>query len=78
MIAAQRRALILNYLRTHGSGSIVDIAVALSTSQSSARRDLDYLAALGSITRSRGGAIIGTNPLTTFEPPRRIGAMALT
>lgn len=77
MITAQRRALILDYLRTHGSGSIVDIAEALGTSQSSVRRDLDHLAALGSITRSRGGAIIGTNPLTTFEPPRRIGASTL-
>ena len=77
MITAQRRALILDYLRAHGSGSIVDIAEALGTSQSSVRRDLDHLAALGSIRRSRGGAIIGTNPLTTFEPPRRIGASTL-
>ena len=77
MITIQRRALILDYLHTHGSGSIVDIAEALGTSQSSVRRDLDHLAALGSITRSHGGATIGNNPLTTFEPPRRIGASTL-
>ena len=59
MITIQRRALILDYLHTHGSGSIVDIAEALGTSQSSVRRGLDHLAALGSITRSHGGAAIG-------------------
>ena len=77
MITAQRRALILDYLREHGGGSIVDIAAALGASKSSIRRDLDHLAALGTITRSRGGAIMGSNPMTTFEPPRRIGAKTL-
>ncbi len=68
MIAAQRRKLILEYLREHGGGSIVEIAAILGSSRSSVRRDLDHLAALGAITRSRGGAVLDSDPLTTLEP----------
>jgi DeoR family transcriptional regulator of aga operon len=74
VIAAQRRALILEYLRKNGAGSIVDIAEAIGTSRSSTRRDLDFLDEEGSILRSRGGAIINEQHRTAFEPPRRIGA----
>lgn len=74
MIAAQRRALILEYLREHGAGSIVDIADAIGTSRSSTRRDLDLMAEDGTVLRSRGGAIINDQPRTTFEPPSRVGA----
>ena len=77
MITAQRRAKILDYLREHGGGSIVEIAAALGASKSSIRRDLDHLAALGTITRSRGGAMMDRQPLTTFEPPRTVGAKTL-
>ena len=74
MIAAQRRGLILDYLRKHGAGSIVDIADAIGTSRSSTRRDLDFMASDGSIVRSRGGAVINDQHRTTYEPPRRVGA----
>ncbi|MDE0530779.1 MAG: DeoR/GlpR family DNA-binding transcription regulator [Albidovulum sp.] len=74
MITAQRRKLILEYLREHGGGSIVEIAAMLGSSRSSVRRDLDHLAGLGSITRSRGGAVLDSNPLTTFEPPGKLRA----
>jgi DeoR family transcriptional regulator of aga operon len=74
MIAAQRRALILDYLREHGAGSIVDIADAIGTSRSSTRRDLDLMAEDGTIVRSRGGAIISEHHRTTFEPPSKVGA----
>jgi DeoR family transcriptional regulator of aga operon len=74
MIAAQRRALILDYLREHGAGSIVDIADAIGTSRSSTRRDLDFMAQDGTLVRSRGGAIISERHRTTFEPPRSVGA----
>ena len=40
MITAQRRKLILAYLREHGGGSIVEIAAMLGSSRSSVRRDL--------------------------------------
>jgi len=77
MITAQRRGLILDLLSRNGGGSIVDIAETIGVSSSSVRRDLDHLAALGAITRSRGGAIVGTNVPTTFEPPRMIGSYTL-
>lgn len=74
MIAAQRRGMILDYLRKHGAGSIVEIADAIGTSRSSTRRDLDFLAADGTIIRSRGGAVINDQHRTAYEPPRRVGA----
>ena len=46
----------------------------LGSSRSSVRRDLDYLAGLGSITRSRGGAVLDSHPPTTFEPPDMLRA----
>lgn len=74
MIAAQRRGLILDYLRKYGAGSIVDIAEAIGTSRSSTRRDLDFLAADGIVIRSRGGAVVNDQHRTTYEPPQRVGA----
>lgn len=74
MIAAQRQGLIVDYLRKHGAGSITELAVAVRTSRSSTRRDLDRLGESGLIVRTRGGAIIADQHRTTFEPPRRLGA----
>jgi DeoR family transcriptional regulator of aga operon len=68
--------LILDYLRKHGAGSIVEIAEAIGTSRSSTRRDLDSLAEDGSIIRSRGGGVFNDKHRTAYEPPRRVGAKA--
>jgi DeoR family transcriptional regulator of aga operon len=74
MIAAQRRALILEHIRREGGGSIVALAEIIGASQSTVRRDLDSLVNGGFILRSRGGALLEEAPRTTFEPERRIGA----
>ena len=74
MIAAQRRGLILDYLRKKGAGSIVEIADSIGTSGSSTRRDLDFLAKDGSVIRSRGGAVFNDKHGTIYEPPRHVGA----
>ncbi len=52
----------------------MEIAAMLGTSRSSVRRDLDHLAGLGSITRSRGGAVLDSHPPTTFEFPGMLRA----
>ena len=74
MIAAQRRALVLEHLRRHGGASIVSLAQTIAVSASTIRRDLDFLTEGRYITRSHGGAVISERLTTTFEPQREIGA----
>ena len=59
MIAAQRRNLILDSLRTDGAVSIRALAKLLDTSAVTIRRDLDYLDSVGVLTRTHGGAVVG-------------------
>jgi DeoR family transcriptional regulator, aga operon transcriptional repressor len=68
-IPAQRRAELLALLRERGAAPISDLSVALQASESTVRRDLDYLDAEGLVRRTHGGAIIlGMTGRTTFEP----------
>lgn len=59
MIAAQRRQLILESVRTDGAVAITSLARRLETSAVTVRRDLDYLDSAGLLTRTHGGAIAG-------------------
>ena len=74
MIAAQRRALILEQLRRDGAGSIVALAEGIGVSPSTIRRDLEFLTEGGYIVRSHGGALLREPSHTTFEPGQEIGA----
>lgn len=74
MIAAQRRALILEKLRREGAGSIVALADKIRVSPSTIRRDLEFLTEGGYIVRSHGGALLNEPHRTTFEPEPEIGA----
>lgn len=74
MIAAQRRAKILEHLRQHGGDSISVLAEMIDVSPSTIRRDLDYLVERGYISRSHGGAIVNAVLPTTFEPEQELGA----
>ena len=74
MIAAQRRALILEELRREGAGSIVGLADTIGVSSSTIRRDLEFLTEGGYIVRSHGGALLRERSRTTFEPEQEIGA----
>ncbi len=74
MIAAQRRALILEELRREGAGSIVALADKIGVSPSTIRRDLEFLTEGGYIVRSHGGALLKEQHRTTFEPEAEIGA----
>jgi DeoR family transcriptional regulator of aga operon len=74
MIAAQRRALILDHFRRNGADSIVALARTVGVSPSTIRRDLDFLTEGGYIMRSHGGAMLSEGVRTTFEPPREIGS----
>lgn len=74
MIAAQRRAHILDQVRTQGGASIGELADGIGASLSTIRRDLDYLTQEGYLVRSHGGAVLAEAQRTTFEPRREIGA----
>ncbi|MBA3519046.1 MAG: DeoR/GlpR transcriptional regulator [Rhizobiales bacterium] len=74
MIAAHRRALILEQLRRERAASIVALSDTVGVSPTTIRRDLDFLTQGGYIVRSHGGAVLNEHPRTTFEPQREIGA----
>jgi DeoR family transcriptional regulator of aga operon len=72
MIAAQRRAMILEHLRREGGDSIIELAASIGVSASTIRRDLDFLMRGGHVVRSHGGATINEPLHTTFERQREI------
>jgi DeoR family transcriptional regulator, aga operon transcriptional repressor len=74
VIAAQRRALILEQLRRDGAASIVALADSIDVSPSTIRRDLEFLTRGGYIVRSHGGALLNEPLRTTFEPAQEIEA----
>src|SRR5262245_13053162 len=74
LIPAQRRALILDLIRGGNGASIAALAERLMASESTVRRDLDYLTERGYLERSHGGAMLKGAPPTTFEPQYEIGS----
>ncbi len=72
MISAQRRALILEYLRREGAGSITRLSETVGVSASTIRRDLEALTQSGHLERSHGGAVLKERLQTTFETAREI------
>lgn len=58
MLAAKRRARILQYLRTESFASLADLAEQLDMSVSTIRRDVEYLDQTGHLVRTRGGAML--------------------
>ena len=74
MIADQRRALIVEFVRRHGGGSIIELAKDIGVSASTVRRDLDFLMQGAIIVRRHGGAVLDDMRRTTFEPQREIDA----
>lgn len=73
-LPVQRQALILDYIRQHGAGSIHDLAKAIGSSVSTIRRDLERLEARRALTRARGGAVVPAEPHATFEPAADLAA----
>ncbi|MDQ3457798.1 MAG: DeoR/GlpR family DNA-binding transcription regulator [Deinococcota bacterium] len=73
MIPAQRRAVLLDFIQQRGAASIKELARHSSFSESTVRRDLDFLNRHGYLQRSYGGANLPTLPSTTFEPDFAIG-----
>lgn len=63
MLAEERRSLLLELVRQRGFAALPDLAGALSVSESTVRRDLDYLEESGSAKRTHGGVFYtGASP----------------
>jgi DeoR/GlpR family transcriptional regulator of sugar metabolism len=66
ILPAERRKRILDYIKQNGSGRIEELASSLDVSEATIRRDLDWLANEGQISRTHGGAILCESS-TAFE-----------
>lgn len=75
MILDQRRGEILQLIEEHGFVSLQELVSKLGASESTVRRDLEYLDAIGQIRRTRGGAAYTGESLTPFEVRSDLGAV---
>ncbi|MEU1509628.1 DeoR/GlpR family DNA-binding transcription regulator [Kitasatospora sp. NPDC005748] len=69
MLAQQRRALILEYVRRDGAVRVADLVEELGVSDMTIRRDLDALARSGGVEKVHGGAVAVTGPTATTDEP---------
>src|SRR5947199_7604707 len=58
MLAAERRRLIVEAVRSHGAVAVAELAAALETSEMTVRRDLRVMARDGLLVRTHGGAVL--------------------
>jgi DeoR/GlpR family transcriptional regulator of sugar metabolism len=85
VLSLDRQRRLLQLLRAHGSGNVLDLAQALGVSASTVRRDLNELNDRGLLTRVHGGAsvlaadaepVLSSRAAEHSEQKRRIGAAA--
>lgn len=63
MLAEERRSRLLELVRNRGFAALPDLADALAVSESTVRRDLDFLEESGSAKRTHGGVFYtGSSP----------------
>ncbi|MDZ5698670.1 DeoR/GlpR family DNA-binding transcription regulator [Chelativorans sp. M5D2P16] len=67
LLPAKRRALVLERLRRDGAASLQELSREIKASISTIRRDLEHLTAEGYLVRTYGGAVLVSDPLSTFE-----------
>lgn len=67
MILDQRRDEILQAIEQKGFASLQELVTRLGASESTVRRDLEYLDGIGQIRRTRGGAAYTGESITPFE-----------
>ncbi len=75
MLVDERRTKIVHLVENKGFVSLQDIADLVEASESTVRRDLEYLDGVGQVRRTRGGAAFVGESLTGFEE-RRLQAAA--
>jgi DeoR/GlpR family transcriptional regulator of sugar metabolism len=67
MLLDQRRQEILNVIESSGFVSLQHLAEKVGASDSTVRRDLEYLERIGQIRRTRGGAAYVGESITTLD-----------
>ena len=70
MLVDQRRQQILQIAENKGFVSMVELVDQLQASESTIRRDLEFLDGIGQIRRTRGGAAYVGESLTSFDVRR--------
>src|SRR6476620_8751142 len=67
MLLDQRRQEILNLIESEGFVALQQLTDRAGVSESTVRRDLEYLEKIGQIRRTRGGAAYVGESLTTLD-----------
>jgi DeoR/GlpR family transcriptional regulator of sugar metabolism len=75
MLLDQRRDNILKIIESKGFVALSDLAEAVHASESTVRRDLEYLDRIGQIRRTRGGAAYIGESLSGFDDRRQKAAI---
>ena len=75
MLLDERRKKILECIESRGFASLQELADQACVSDSTIRRDLEYLEGIRQVRRTRGGAAYVGESLTAFED-RRVHALA--
>lgn len=74
MLLDQRRGNILETVEKMGFVSLKDLADLIAVSESTIRRDLEYLETIGQVRRTRGGAAYVGESLTGFDDRRNVAS----
>jgi DeoR family transcriptional regulator of aga operon len=76
LMPVQRRQRIVDFLQRHGAVTVAQLEQALGATVSTLRRDLDALAADGTVDRTHGGAVLRQQAAaySTFEPETEAAA----
>src|SRR5579859_4617586 len=76
MLAAERRRVIAETIRSRGVVTVAEMALALGTTEITLRRDLRLMAKEGLVVRTHGGALLpaalGHEP--SYSEKARLGA----
>jgi len=72
MLLDQRRSGVLEILEKKGFVSLKQLADEISASESTIRRDLEYLESIGQVRRTRGGAAYVGESLSGFDDRRSL------
>lgn len=67
MLLDERRSLILEFAENKGFATLADLCGHVGASESTVRRDLEYLDSIGQLRRTRGGAVYVGESLTDFD-----------
>lgn len=64
-LPGRRRALLAEFIEEHGQATVTELADSFSVSADTVRRDLDWLAKRGAVSRTYGGAVTVTGLAST-------------